>query len=115
MKYIWNLLISIDQLANTIMFGDPDETISSRMGKALRRRSKGWSAFNTTPDGDYLFNRRFKGCLLCRPICAMLDWVDPGHCEKAVDEDEGRRGYDTPTFILWGILLGATIIFTICG
>ncbi len=32
-KYIKNILISIDQLVNTFLGGDPDETISSRLGK----------------------------------------------------------------------------------
>ena len=32
-KYIRNILISLDQLVNTIFGGDPDETISSRLGK----------------------------------------------------------------------------------
>lgn len=32
-QYIFNLLIAFDQSINTIFGGDPDETISSRMGK----------------------------------------------------------------------------------
>ncbi|MDC3412513.1 hypothetical protein [Terrihalobacillus insolitus] len=36
-RYFWNLLISIDQLVNTILGGYPDETLSSRMGKHLKR------------------------------------------------------------------------------
>ncbi len=32
-KWLLNILISIDQLGNTIAGGDPDETISSRLGK----------------------------------------------------------------------------------
>ena len=40
LRYFQNILISIDQLANTLLFGDPDETISSRVGKRLHR--KGW-------------------------------------------------------------------------
>ena len=32
-KYLRNLLVAIDQLLNTILGGDPDETISSRLGK----------------------------------------------------------------------------------
>lgn len=32
-KYIRNILISIDQLVNTILGGDPDWTISSRLGR----------------------------------------------------------------------------------
>ena len=32
-KYIRNILISIDQLANTLLGGDPDMTISARLGR----------------------------------------------------------------------------------
>lgn len=32
-KYILNILISIDQLVNTVFGGDPDESISSRLGR----------------------------------------------------------------------------------
>ncbi len=33
-KWILNILISVDQLVNTVFGGDPDETISSRLGKS---------------------------------------------------------------------------------
>jgi len=36
-KYLLNILISIDQLGNTFAGGDPDETISSRLGKMKRK------------------------------------------------------------------------------
>lgn len=32
-QYFFNILIALDQLANTLFFGDPDETISSRLGR----------------------------------------------------------------------------------
>ncbi|MCX6154406.1 MAG: hypothetical protein NT007_09615 [Candidatus Kapabacteria bacterium] len=32
-KYIWNILVSLDQLANTLLGGDPDMTISGRVGR----------------------------------------------------------------------------------
>lgn len=32
-NYLFNILISIDQLLNTIFGGDPDETISGRLGR----------------------------------------------------------------------------------
>jgi hypothetical protein len=67
-RYIWNVLISLDQLANTLLMGDPDETLSSRMGKRARQ-------------GD-----RFAVC-----FCRVLDVVDPNHCEKSIEYDEGRR------------------------
>jgi hypothetical protein len=31
--YLTNILLGIDHLGNTIMFGDPDETISARFGR----------------------------------------------------------------------------------
>lgn len=65
-RYLWNLLISLDQLANTVMGGSPDETISSRAGKAMRE------------------GRRW-GCILCQ----LLNWIEPDHCAKSIEPDEG--------------------------
>jgi len=67
-KYFWRILISIDQLVNTIFNGYPDETISSRAAKA-KRKNKRW------------------GCLLCR----FLDIFEKDHCEKSIELDEGER------------------------
>lgn len=66
-RYIWNLLISIDQLCNTILGGDPDETMSSRMGKHVVKRD----------------NR------LCKFICRLLNKIDPNHCVDSIEKDEG--------------------------
>jgi hypothetical protein len=65
-RYIWRILISIDQFFNTLFFGHEDETISSRMGKRARK-------------GD-----KFAIC-----FCKVLDLVDKNHCEKSIEEDEG--------------------------
>lgn len=64
----WRLAVAYDQLANSAFGGDPDETISSRAGKAARS------------------GRRW-GCVLCR----LLDRLDPEHCEKSLEWDRGRR------------------------
>ena len=64
-RYLWNLFISLDQLANTVLGGDPDETISSRAGKKQR---KGRLAYY---------------------LCRALHWIDPGHCKRAIEHDEG--------------------------
>lgn len=66
-RYVWNLLISLDQLLNSLFAGDPDETISSRMGKRARK-------------GD-----RF-GIFVCK----ALNFFDEGHCERSIEEDEGK-------------------------
>lgn len=67
--YLWNLLVAVDQLLNTLAFGDPDETLSSRMGKAVQE------------------NR----CVLCRRICWLIGKIDPDHCVKTIEPDEGTR------------------------
>ena len=70
-KYFWNVLIGIDQLANAILLGDPDETISSRLGKWLTLPQSTW---------------RYK---VAKPICKLLHIADPNHCGTSVEEDEG--------------------------
>jgi hypothetical protein len=34
-NYFWRILIALDDLMNAILNGDPQETMSSRMGKKL--------------------------------------------------------------------------------
>jgi hypothetical protein len=65
-KYFWNILISIDQFGNTVIGGDPDETISSRMGK------------------------RKDTCKVCYWLCKLLSVVDHRHCVKSIEADEGK-------------------------
>ncbi len=71
-SYFWNILIAIDQLANTLLFGDPDETISSRLGKFLDLPTNTW---------------RFK---IANVICRGLHALDKNHCKKSIELDEGR-------------------------
>ena len=67
-EYFWNILLSLDQLVNTIFAGAPDETISSRAAKA-ERNGKKW------------------GCVLCE----LLDKIDKDHCNKNIELDEGNK------------------------
>jgi len=74
-KYCWNILIAIDQLINTFFGGDPDETLSSRMGKWARTgknsrgiRKKVYKIANYT-----------------------VEQFEKDHFEKSVEEDEGNR------------------------
>jgi len=71
-RYLWNLLVAFDQLVNTILFGDPDETISSRLGKWLELPKETW---------------RFK---IANVICKVLHMIDKKHCTKHVEKDEGK-------------------------
>lgn len=63
----WTIAVAHDQLANAAFGGHEDETISSRAGKAARK-GKRWA------------------CALCR----LLDRLDPNHCEKSIEADEGK-------------------------
>lgn len=71
MRYIHNIFIAIDQLINTILGGDPDMTISARLG------------------------RNYRGT----KIEKIVDWIfsyqnnPEGHCENA-DEWEKDEGKD---------------------
>ena len=72
-KWLLNVLIGIDQGFNAVFGGDPDETISSRLGKLKRKhggRIPWW-----------------------RPLSKITDWgldkIDPGHSIDAIEEDEG--------------------------
>jgi len=59
-RYVFSLLVALDQFANAIFAGYPDETVSLR---AARARDKGeqW------------------GCVLCK----LLDKFEKDHCTKA--------------------------------
>ena len=69
-KYIKNILISIDQLVNTLFGGDPDMTISARLG------------------------RNYRGTWMERFVDWMFSWQNrpDGHCENADwwESDEGK-------------------------
>ena len=63
----WTIAVAHDQLANAAFGGHEDETLSSRAGKAARE-GKRWA------------------CVLCR----LLDRLDPNHCDKSIEPDEGK-------------------------
>lgn len=67
-RYIWNILVSLDQFLNTLAFGDPDETISSRTGKHLAKHD----------------------CPFCSFLCKVLNLFQKDHCVKSIEVDEGK-------------------------
>lgn len=81
-RYFWNLLLLLDQAANTVFgpllnllfrpedsarFGDPVERLSSVFGKNVR-------------DGK---------CKGCRLICVVLNKINPGHCANSIQPYAG--------------------------
>lgn len=83
-RYLMNVLIAIDQLGNAAVpwawgtfAGDPDETISSALGK-LKEKHGG------------KIPKRF-------PIAKFTDWfldkIDKNHSVDAIEEDEGKNRF----------------------
>ncbi len=67
--YFWNILISVDQFINTLLGGDPDETMSSRMGKNILAGK----------------------CKICKAICWVLNIFQKDHCMKSIEPNVGSR------------------------
>lgn len=59
-EYGWNLAIALSQGFNALFGGSPDETMSSRIG-------------------------RHKDKWYIRPLAILLNRLDPGHVEHAVE------------------------------
>ena len=72
-KWGLNILISLDQFGNSLLGGDPDETISSRLGK-----------LKTKHGGSIPWYR---------PLSKIVDWgldkIDPNHSIDAIEHNEG--------------------------
>ena len=76
-EYAHNVLLAIDQYGNAVFGGDPDETISSRLGKWLTAtRNSLWD--------DVRYG-------VASVICAGLDLFDPRHCVANIDLTTGGR------------------------
>lgn len=67
--YWVRVLIGVDQLANAVAGRDPDETISSYLGRQARQYG------GTIPWSKPV------NALLWR----MLERIDPGHCERSIE------------------------------
>ena len=66
-RWLWRIVVWLDQGLNVIFLnGDPDETVSSHAGKDARKGER-WA------------------CVLCK----LLDKLDPGHCVRYMEADEG--------------------------
>ena len=74
-KWFYNVLIGFDQFMNALIGGDPDETISSTIGKL--KRSHG---------GSIPFKKH--------PFVFVVDWglekIDRGHSIDSIEDDEGK-------------------------
>ncbi|MGE4539195.1 MAG: hypothetical protein AB7D37_19170 [Desulfovibrio sp.] len=68
-RYFWNVLLGLDQFLSVLTGGDPDETVSSRVGKASAAGSR-----------------------IGRVLEICLDGVfGAGHCRASIEADEGGQ------------------------
>jgi hypothetical protein len=80
LRYVWNVLIAIDQLANTLTGGLPDETISSRSYRRSVGGSWAWGMVRTAVDTIFFWDVETRGDTVVR------------HCELSY-EMELRRAH----------------------
>ncbi len=73
MPYMLNLGIALDQLANAVLAGDPDETMSSRAWRAEQKGQRYWG-----------WTRR--------AIDLLFFW-QAGHCKNAYIKEFDRKNY----------------------
>ncbi len=74
-RWFVNILISIDQLGNSLLMGDPDETISARLGR---------------------IKEKFGGTIpMTRPVSKFTAWwldkVQKNHVENAHQHEETKN------------------------
>lgn len=67
-RYVFNILVALDQLANALRGGDPDETLSSVCAKRIKAETRD---------------------IFWRFLAWFLEAVDPGHLERSIEWDEG--------------------------
>lgn len=68
MAYFVRILVAIDQFGNTLLDGNPDETISSRVGRNAIAGKK-WA-------------------LIAEKVINALFWFQPNHCRTHIEWDE---------------------------
>jgi hypothetical protein len=68
-RYFLNALIGLDQFINTLFGGDPDMTLSGRMGRSVAAGR----------------------CKFCKAVCWLLGKIDKDHCARA-NKNEADEG-----------------------
>lgn len=71
-RYSINVWEGLDNFLSTVTGGDPDESVSSRLGKA-RERGSGWTPVAFAVD-----------------LVARVFFNDLDHCKRSIERDEGK-------------------------
>lgn len=73
-RWVFNILIAVDQLGNAMSGGHPKQTISSRLGR-IKLANDG-----VVPKRTWIY--------MGRPLDKALHWLDKNHVEEAVRNEE---------------------------
>jgi hypothetical protein len=74
-QYFFNIAIGFDQLLSAFKGNDPDETVSSVLGKLERHYGN-----------DFEKKRWFAA-----KLAEILNRIQPNHCKDAIEDDEGKN------------------------
>ena len=84
--WIHTVLVAIDDLGASVLFDLDDTTISALCG--VQRRSDAGDS-QATGALATLGLRRWQQAFL-RAVGRLLEWIKPGHCERAIAADLAR-------------------------
>lgn len=90
-QYVYNVALAFDRFGNALLGGDPDWTLSQRMGQAIRQDK----------------------CLGCYWICRGLALIDKRHCERVYDPDKPHRERLWPASVAFGVGMAALILIAL--
>ena len=80
-QYIRNVAFALDRFGNAALGGDPDWTISQRMGQAIREDR----------------------CAGCYWVCRVLSLIDHRHCRRVYDPDKSHAERLWPASVAFGV------------
>ena len=64
---LWGIIVQIDRVGNALLGGDPRMTLSGRMGRDIQAGL----------------------CWICKPICWILNKINPNHCANQAALEAG--------------------------
>lgn len=90
LQLVYNYLIAYDQLMNALLLGHPDETLSSRLGRAKDKERYTWVRWlRIAIDALFWFDTK------------VVDGKKLGHCEKSVMPLEQQNFRTVADYEIW--------------
>lgn len=91
LRLIYNLLLALDQLTNSLFLGHPDESLSSRLGRAMGKERYFWvSILRAAVDTIFFFDSE-----------VLADGRTIRHCEKSIMPLEQQNFKERADYEIW--------------